>query len=287
MIQYFARISKWRHRQHPVLRRDPVFIVGMHRSGTSALGAALEALGLCVGKTVMDPDAETGNPKGYYENQAIVDLHDKFLTGISWEWHKPCPVPSRGFRRSIAQQCREEMLQLMVEQFGSNRPLIKDPRLCELLPLWRPLIDTYFSEATFILPVRSPAEVAFSLAKRDHFSLDHGLTLWAIHVLQAEKDSRGLNRIFTTYENLLDHSEELVSNLASQLNLPHQGVPAVIADRVDPALRNHTVIGFPVDHPHRELLVGIYDALVRNGPTMKKSLNRLRREYYKKMKFDR
>jgi hypothetical protein len=56
--------------EHPRgLRPDPVFIVGMHRSGTSALSGALEKLGLSVGKTVMPPHAQ--NPKGYFENLAL------------------------------------------------------------------------------------------------------------------------------------------------------------------------------------------------------------------------
>ena len=45
----------------------------MHRSGTSALSGVLEPLGLTVGKTVMPPNA--GNPKGYYENNALMELH--------------------------------------------------------------------------------------------------------------------------------------------------------------------------------------------------------------------
>lgn len=283
--QIFRRILGWKPRRHPVLRPDPVFIIGMHRSGTSALSAALEALGLSVGKTVMNPDPEHGNPKGFYENQAIVDLHDKFFGQINWHWHKALPIRKRNFHGAIPRQFRQQVLDLMVEEFGSSRPLIKDPRLCGLLPLWRPLIDEYFSEAVFILPVRPPAEVASSLAKRDKLTLDHGLTLWAIHVLQAEKDSRGLKRILTTYEELLKDTPKLISSLARELNLPSERVPAITAGRVDPALRHHMGIGLPMDYAHRDLIHAIDETLARKDRNMERDLDRLRKEYYKKMKF--
>ena len=54
-----------------------VFVVGMHRSGTSAIAAALEALGLDVGDPDRLMDADAGNPAGYYEQKEIGDLNDE------------------------------------------------------------------------------------------------------------------------------------------------------------------------------------------------------------------
>ena len=68
------------------MRPDPVFIIGMHRSGTSALGGVLESLGLTVGKTVMPPNAAEGNPKGFSENLALMQFHDRFLESVKSIW---------------------------------------------------------------------------------------------------------------------------------------------------------------------------------------------------------
>src|SRR5208282_6828895 len=72
------------------LRPDPVFILGMHRSGTSALGGALGPLGLTVGKSVMAPKKE--NPKGFYENNSLMEFHDEFLTSIGSDWRDLAPI---------------------------------------------------------------------------------------------------------------------------------------------------------------------------------------------------
>src|SRR5579863_3593312 len=112
----------------------------MHRSGTSAVGGALEALGLTVGKTVMPPDPAGRNPKGFFENLALVELHDRFLAAIGSDWRDIEPLGAGHFEGRAARRFRKELLQLLMEEFGRERPLIKDPRLCRLLPLWLPLI---------------------------------------------------------------------------------------------------------------------------------------------------
>ncbi len=168
-----------------VLRPDPVFIVGMHRSGTSALGGALEGLGLSIGKTLMPPDVE-GNPKGHFENLAVAELHGRFLTDVDRDWMDPRLLGPELLAGKAARKFRKRLPSLLVREFGHERPLIKDPRLCILLPLWIPLIENAFPQACFLLPVRHPLEVAFSLRKRNGFSLSHGLALWTIHALEAE-----------------------------------------------------------------------------------------------------
>jgi hypothetical protein len=274
-------------RRHPVLRPDPVFIIGMHRSGTSALGGALEALGLSVGKTVMPPSAEFGNPKGFYENLAVVNLHDQFCRelGPGWDWATPLPIRRKRFRSELTERYREKILVTLVEEFGSERPLIKDPRICKLLPLWRPLIKRYFPEAMFLLPIRLPLEVAASLHKRDNFTMAHGVILWAIHVLEGERGCRGFRRFFTTYEKVLLEPRQTVAELAHELGLPAAGVAAAVEKQIDPSLRHHAEIPWPENVPHRELIAAIYQALVGEGPRMKAELNPLRREYYRKMRF--
>jgi len=275
-------------RRHPILRPDPVFIIGMHRSGTSALSGALEALGLSVGRTVMPPNAELGNPKGYYENLAVVNLHEQFCIelGPGWDWATPHPIRRKRFRGDLVKRYHEKILQTLVDEFGTGRPLIKDPRICKLMPLWRPLIKRYFPEASFILPIRLPLEVASSLCKRDNFPLDRGVTLWAVHVLEGERGCRGFRRLFTTYEKILLAPRETVSGLARELGLSPGDVAAAVEKQIDPSLRHHAEIPWPDGLPHRDLIAAIYEALVGGNRGMKSKLNRLRRQFYRRMKFN-
>ena len=271
-------------RPHPVLRPDPVFILGMHRSGTSALGGALEPLGLTVGKTVMPPSREVGNPKGFYENLAITELHDRFLASIKSIWWDPKPVPNRRFSGAAVRRFQEELLQLLIDEFGQGRPLIKDPRMCRLMPLWLPLIEECFPLAGFILPIRHPVEVAYSLHKRDLLKLDVCLKVWAVNVLEGERNTRGFRRLFTTYDQLLQFPVETVAHLAKGLGLSADAIAATVSGQIDPTLRHHANLPWPVGEPCQDLTLSIHQTLVSEEPNKEEKLDRLRKEYYRRMR---
>ena len=75
------------------------------------------------------------------------------------------------------------------------------------------------AEVRCILVLRQlyPLEVAASLAARDGYSLAFSLRLWLRYVLDAEFDSRQVQRCWVSYEGLLDDWEGLVLAIASQL----------------------------------------------------------------------
>jgi hypothetical protein len=271
-------------RSQALLRPDPVFIIGMHRSGTSALGGVLERLGLTVGKTVMPPNPEKGNPKGYSENHALMQLHDRFLAAIGSKWWDDEPVGDERFSGMTAQRFREELLQLLVDEFGQNRPLIKDPRLCRLMPLWLPVIEECFPQARFVLPIRHPVEVACSLRKRDQFTLDLGLKLWVVHVLEGERTTRSFGRLFMTYDQLMQSPVETVARLANSLGLSADAAAAV-SGQIDPTLRHHAKLSWPRGEPCQELTLSIYQTLVSEEPNKEEKLDRLHNEYYRLMRW--
>src|SRR6266446_6985151 len=60
--------------------RKAIVVLGMHRSGTSALCGALDVLGVNFGKHLMT--ANEANTKGYWEHPEIVALHDELLRSL-------------------------------------------------------------------------------------------------------------------------------------------------------------------------------------------------------------
>lgn len=269
----------------PTLRPDPVFVIGMHRSGTSALGGVLESLGLTIGKTVMPPNPAEGNPKGFAENLALMQLHDRFLESVKSIWWDCEPVRGSRFTGSGAKHFQEELLQLLAAEFGPGRPLIKDPRMCRLMPLWLPLIREYFPSAQFILPIRNPVEVATSLVKRDKLPVGQCLKLWVVHVIESERHTRGLNRQFTTYDQLMSSPVETVAGLMKKLALPMENVAAAVAAQIDSKLRRHTDLPWPSGEPGEELTLAIHQALISQGPGLEEKLDQLRTEYYRLMRW--
>ena len=94
--------------------RTRVFVVGMHRSGTSALTAVLGRLGFFVGESQELMPAKSDNPRGFWERQKVSDLHHAILAGRGASWDRPLSALQPEFKvfgvQFVAQQQRYEDL---------------------------------------------------------------------------------------------------------------------------------------------------------------------------------
>jgi len=61
-----------------------IVVVGMHRSGTSAVARALAALSVYLGDNFLDAQPE--NPTGYWEDRGIVELNERVLKSLQLTW---------------------------------------------------------------------------------------------------------------------------------------------------------------------------------------------------------
>jgi len=109
----------------------------MHRSGTSAVAAALEAFGLDVGDPERLMAADAGNPSGYYEVQEIGDLNDELLAALGGGWDCPPPLNDGWELEPAMMPYYRRAASLVGTRLPKDRWLVKDPRITLLLPLWR------------------------------------------------------------------------------------------------------------------------------------------------------
>src|SRR5579859_249277 len=71
-------------------RRSLILVLGMHRSGTSALTRSINLMGAEIPGTLMPAVADV-NPLGFWESLEIMGCHERFLaaTGSSWNDIRP------------------------------------------------------------------------------------------------------------------------------------------------------------------------------------------------------
>lgn len=191
-----------------------IVIVGCHRSGTSALAAALAKLGWALPTSVIG--AVRGNDRGHYEPAAMVEANDNLLEGLQRSWFDPKPLPPDWTSTAPARELAAGAGRLLQELFEGQTYLVKDPRLSMLLPLWIPALASLGGTPLALIVCRNPYEVAKSLRHRNGLSVPHGLSLWHSYILQAERNTRGLRRMLIHFESLLeDGPAELVRILAA------------------------------------------------------------------------
>lgn len=210
-------------------RRTGVLVLGMHRSGTSALVRVLNLLGCDLPKTLIG--ANKSNESGHWESSAIARLNDRILgsAGTHWDdWLEFNPGWLSSPRRP---DFEAEALETLASEFGTS-PLfvLKDPRICRLAPFWLDTLRAAGVEPLIIVPLRNPLEVAASLSARNGMSTGLGQLLWLRHLLDAEASTRGQPRCFVSYDRLLGGWGSVAEKIQSSfhLSLPRLSTQAAI-----------------------------------------------------------
>jgi ubiquinone/menaquinone biosynthesis C-methylase UbiE len=225
----------------------------MHRSGTSALTGVLSLLGIHPGDNLL-PAMKDVNPKGFWEHAEIVSIHDRLLASLNSSWDDETPLPDQWWLLPVVAPFRDKIIGILRRDFGAPPIwLIKDPRMCRLLPMWLNILQGLNCHPLFVIALRHPVEVARSLLKRDGITEEASCLLWLTHMLEAEYLTRGQPRVFVTYENLLTDWRKTVSNIIETLPLPCPLALETVAPEInaflDPALRHHTDSTILPNHP--------------------------------------
>lgn len=198
--------------------RVGVLVLGMHRSGTSALTRVLSLLGCDLPKTLVP--AHPSNEAGHWESLPIVELNDDILNSAGTNQNDWLAFNPGWYASPKAAEFKERALSALAEEFGKSRLFaLKDPRICRFAPFWLDVLDTAGVRPAIIMPIRNPLEVAESLFRRNGFDPALGHLLWLRHVLEAEAGSRGWPRFHTSFESLLTGWSSLAAAAQDKLGV--------------------------------------------------------------------
>lgn len=247
-----------------------LLVLGMHRSGTSAVAGLLDSLGVRVPGELLPADAAS-NPKGFWEHAGIVSLHERVLAALGSGWEDARNLPDEWWSRLELEPLRRELTHILLTEFAGVNPwVVKDPRLCRLLPLWRPVLAAQRLPAHALLVVRDPREVARSLRQRDGMAEDMAHLLWLQHVTESERWTRDLPRSVIAFDELLGNWEatldramgELGLALPSRTDAARRAAAAFLA----PELRHHAGGDIPASGGIQELALACYEACLGAMP---------------------
>jgi len=231
----------------PAAPRRGILVLGMHRSGTSALTRLLVLLGAAGPRETMAANAD--NPRGYWESPRIARFNNQLLESAGTRWNEADAIPDAWFASPAREADRAAAARLLEEEFpASGRFVLKDPRICRLLPLWRSVFVEAGIPLHAVLLVRDPLEVARSLAVRAAdpqfkpaavVARERAVLLWLRYVIDAERYSRGLPRQAVEYSGLLADWRAAVAPLvaAGWIPTPSEMGAATADTFIDPSLR--------------------------------------------------
>jgi hypothetical protein len=202
-------------------RGKAICILGMHRSGTSAITRAINLLGAYIGDAERLMPSAPDNPEGFWEHCFIYDFHERLLKFFSSSWHNNLPLPEDWWKQPEIEPYREELIDFIKGEFG-NQPLWvwKDPRTSLLIPLWKDVLNELGIDVSYIICLRNPLDVAISLGRRNGFPKGKSLTLWVYYNLSSLYWTIGSKRLVLNYDEFLINWEWYLKRVAEVCDIP-------------------------------------------------------------------
>ncbi|SEP75176.1 hypothetical protein SAMN05216232_0777 [Virgibacillus subterraneus] len=194
-------------------KNKAVTILGSGRCGTSMASRSINLMGVDLGEGFVKPNKT--NPKGFWENKKIVDVHKEIKNVLG----------SMPFRRGWQdlgkiKPLKEKMESIVQEQF-SDKPLWgwKDPRTSECIEMWKEILADMDVEGNYLVMIRNPVDVAASFRRAYNRNEKAALKQWQIRTLVALRGTRNENRIIVDYDDFIEDSFSTVKNIAKTFNV--------------------------------------------------------------------
>jgi len=246
-----------------------ILILGMHRSGTSAITGVLKIMGIGLGAEMMEPLPE--NPKGYFENVTAYNINEKILHSLSSAWDDLLFQKIKWLKSDKLAKYQEKIVKMINSEFSKDKIFcIKDPRLCNLLPIWHDALTWVDIDLSCILVLRHPLEVAESLRAREGFSIEKGVLLWIMYMFNAESYSRALRRAVVLYDDVLKDAKIFTERVSSCLDTTFpkswSNVHQEIKEFLDRNLKHHNVKRGRYGNKLFEMADNLYNLMLKLTP---------------------
>lgn len=223
-------------------RRQAILVLGMHRSGTSAMAGISHLCGAAAPAGMMD--AAFDNPTGFWESLPITALNEAIFMSLGCHWFDALTFDAANIdavsRRDLVARC----IAALTKEFGDAPLLVlKDPRLSLLLDFWLPAFAASNVAVAPILALRHPAEVVSSMRRRDGMPVDIAGPMWLHYTLQSERRTRGQPRAVLSYDRLLQDWRGSLARVSTEAGIAWPirfgSVTAEIAEFLRPHMRHH------------------------------------------------
>ena len=226
-----------------------LLITGTGRSGTSTMSGTMHHLGLSVPGPYLG--ANRSNPKGFFESRWSVQFHKRI--------HRRARINDFDARLGALDDVREATTQESVAELDAwlaeqdaDQLVLKDPRTVWHQRLWADRAAANGRAIRYLSMLRHPAEVVGSretyYLSRGKIALDErayrisNVGRWVSGNLVNERETRGYERAFVRYTDLLDDWRGVAGRLRDDLGLAYNTDVAStqhheVDDFIEPDLR--------------------------------------------------
>ncbi|WP_141667323.1 sulfotransferase family 2 domain-containing protein [Burkholderia cepacia] len=208
-------------------RRKLIVVLGSPRSGTSATTRGLKALGVELGERLMEANAYF-NAKGYWEDVDLHAINLELEREVGGDWDMLGPMRVDEVARGKRDELHGRAVVLLRERLAGGAPFgFKDPRTTRVLPFWQPVFEQVDADVRYVIALRNPLSVAFSMARAVRMPQEKAHFLWLEYMVDAVLDSRGCRRVLIDFDVLMADPLVQLGRMAEGVGLsaPQPGDP--------------------------------------------------------------
>jgi hypothetical protein len=272
------------------VRPVALFVLGLGRSGTSALTRVLSLCGARLPAGLLG--ATAGNPRGCWEPRAAVYLNETILRRHGSSAYDLTPSLQENGACDAEQNaaCIARVRAFLTTLPAAPLVVIKEPKITAVSWMWFEAARQAGFDVAAVVALRHPQEVTASFESRTsrqhyvHVSPELASAWWLKYTLLAERGTRGMPRVFVEYANLLEDWRREVKRVSAALaiDLDTRDEEGTVEEFLSPDLRHHRHCG-PVTEPFGTDWVSVvYQALgaaARDGPWDQAALDRVFEAY--------
>jgi hypothetical protein len=221
------------------LEQSAIVIVGVGRSGTSAITRGVQALGVELGSRLRPGGAK--NPTGFFEDEDLLAINQRLKRLLGIRGDSVRLIDTEEWQTPAVRALQAEVVETVRRGFGQY-PLwgYKYARTLRLLPFWREVFRALRLDVRYVVALRNPLSVARSRAQLDprRGTQEQSDLEWLVNVVPYFRDLRDRPFVVVEYDRVLAHPAQQMQRIAAALGLPvNQQTEAAIQAYADQFLR--------------------------------------------------
>jgi len=226
-------------------RSRAVIVLGVGRSGTSAITRGLGALGVELGDRLRGA-TRLKNPTGFYEDTDLLRINKRLKRILDVRGESVRLLEPDWWKQPTVEQLRDDAVAIIRRRFG-RCPLwgYKYARTLRFMPFWTAVFDAADIDTRYLMAIRNPLSVARSRARLDPWrgTQEQSDLEWLVNVVPYFRQVRERPLVVADFDLFMADPAAQLQRIARGLDLPlsaevQASVTAFGDEFLDPSLRH-------------------------------------------------
>jgi hypothetical protein len=198
-----------------------VTILGVGRSGTSAITRGMQAIGIDLGDNLRPGSGK--NPTGFFEDNDFLKISRRLKWTLGVRADSVRLLEPEEYDLPVIKQIEDDCVAMIERRFGRS-PLwgYKYARTSRFLPFFQRVFERCGVEPRYVFAVRNPISVARSRARLEpqRGTQEKSDLEWLTNVVPYFERARGSTCVFVDYDNVMADPLHELTRMAKGLGLP-------------------------------------------------------------------